>query len=70
MSKLKQWLESMEYLPPFLRDFHDQKDLFKSIHTIYRDSDSLKPSWPDGMIYVIDCFLWFMAWGWCFLDGK
>ena len=63
-SKLEVWLHSGKYLPKFLRDFHDQKDLFKSIHTLYADSESLKdivPSWVSGQIYVIDCFLWFMA---------
>ncbi len=28
---LVEWLKSGEYLPSFLRDFHDQKDLFKRV---------------------------------------
>ena len=55
------WLHSKKYLPEFMRDFHDQKDLFKAMHTLYSGSESLKMTWVDGHIYVIDCFLWFMA---------
>ena len=57
---METWLESGKYLPEFMRDFHDQKDLFKCIH------DRIEPSpddisWAQGHIYVIDKFLWFMA---------
>jgi len=60
---LKEWLESSEYLPEFLRDFHDQKNIFKSMHFLYADADVArdKPNWMQGQIYVIDWFLWFMA---------
>ena len=60
---LQDWLHSGEYLPEIMRDFHDQKDLFKVMHTLYADSDSIKeiPGWVAGHIYTIDCFLWFMA---------
>jgi hypothetical protein len=60
--KLQKWLESGKYLPVFMRDFHDQKDLFKCIHSMTDYSnrkDSI--SWVHGHIYVIDAFLWFMA---------
>ena len=65
MSDLQQWLDSGEYLPSFLRDFHDQKDLFKAMHLLYEgnpESDSVgKPDWMDGQVYTIDWFLWYMA---------
>lgn len=55
------WLKSGLYLPPALRDFHDQKDTFKALHDII-DSPAMDGiSWRDGHIYVIDAFLWFMA---------
>lgn len=61
--KLTKWLKSMEYLPEVLRDFHDQKNIFKSMHFLYQDNESADttPNWRDGHIYVIDWFLWFMA---------
>ena len=58
------FLKSGEYLPDVLRDFHDQKDIFKAMHEIVKDhpEDTIKrPSWIDGQVYVIDVFLWFMA---------
>ena len=63
MSKLQNWLKSMEYLREPIRDFHDQKNLFKSIHHLYQDNESsdTAPNWADGHVYVIDWFLWFMA---------
>jgi len=60
-SKLHQWLLSGKYLPVGMRDFHDQKRLFKGMHYVQEGSESLKPSWVDGHCYVIDCFLWYMA---------
>ncbi len=39
MKNLEDWLNSGEYLPHIMRDFHDQKDLFKTIHTLYSDSE-------------------------------
>lgn len=57
------WLKSGEYLPGVLRDFHDQKDIFKAMHEIIQEQrDNIKrPSWIEGHCYVIDVFLWFMA---------
>mgnify|MGYP003650037805 CR=1 FL=1 len=62
-SNLKEWLLTLEYLPVQLRDFHDQKDFFKSMHHLYQDGEGSqdKPNWRDGHIYTIDWFLWFMA---------
>ncbi len=52
------------YLPEVLKDFHDQKDVFKSLHWNYENNPpkSFKmPDWAEGHVYVIDWFLWFMA---------
>ena len=60
MSKLAKWLESGQYLPEFMRDFHDQKDVFKAMHnTITNANENGNPR--DGHIYVVDTFLWYMA---------
>ncbi len=63
MSNLSEYLESGEHLPKFLRDFHDQKDFFKSMHYLCEGSEGSdeKPNWVEGHIYTIDWFLWFMA---------
>lgn len=64
--KLIDYLNSDEHLPERMRDFHDQKELFKTMHEMYQDSPHMKnhkdwPVWVIGHIYVIDWFLWFMA---------
>lgn len=61
---IDQWLKSGEYLPEPLRDFHDQKDVFKAMHQIIdvKGHGYAKPvDWIAGQCYVIDIFLWFMA---------
>ena len=59
---LQQWLESGAHLPDFMRDFHGQKDLFKTIHELVSMNDGTKSiNWMDAHIYTIDVFLWFMA---------
>ena len=63
-TNIEEWLKSGEYLPQPLRDFHDQKEVFKTIHErIKEDPNALvkRPSWIEGQCYVIDTFLWFMA---------
>lgn len=63
---LKQWLKDGDYLPGFLRDFHDQKDLFKFIHETYDlngNDYTNKINWMEGQVYVIDFFLYIMAKG-------
>lgn len=59
----KTFMDSGAYLPKPLRDFHDAKEVFKTMHTnISRDNESIKPvNWVQGQCYVIDIFLWFMA---------
>lgn len=62
MHDLQKWMESAQYLPEFMRDFHDQKDLFKAIHQIINANETAnKLGFRDGQIYTIDVFLWFMA---------
>jgi len=59
-----QWLKSGDYLPEPLRDFHDQKEVFKAMHEIVREDPAAlvrRPDWITGQCYVIDVFLWFMA---------
>lgn len=58
------FLNSGEYLPEPLRDFHDQKEVFKAMHEIVREDPMAivkRPDWITGQCYVIDVFLWFMA---------
>ena len=53
MSDLTKWLQSGEYLPEFMRDFHDQKDVFKAMHnTITNANDNGNAR--DCHIYVVD----------------
>lgn len=60
---IETFLKSGAFLPAPLRDFHDQKDVFKTMHgAIDPANESIKRvSWIDGQCYVIDIFLWFMA---------
>lgn len=60
----QEYTESKGYLPDFLKDFHDQKDVFKTIHELYNKSESLQKlpnTWVDNHIFVVDFFLWFMG---------
>lgn len=62
-SRVCTWRDEKKHLPPFMRDFHDCKDLFKSIDQ-YLTSDDDHPgriSWVKAHCYTIDFFLWFMA---------
>jgi len=68
---LSEFMENGNYLPEFLRDFHDQKDLFKRINEIVENAKAREekvdqiirnyPDWISAHIYVIDFFLWYMA---------
>jgi hypothetical protein len=57
------------YLPRFMRDFHDQKELFKDIQTFVEKRKKAEPNytyldgltWVAAHVYVVDFFLWFMA---------
>lgn len=62
--KVEAWRRAGNYLPDFMRDFHDQKDLFKAIHqTIAVDKHEYAKSvdWTAGQCYVVDIFLWHLA---------
>lgn len=64
--KTQAWLRSCEYLPPFMRDFHDQKDLFQALDEVVqnrKDTDSYTKdlSWVAAHVYTVDVFLWMMA---------
>ena len=69
---LSDWLRSGSHLPKVLRDFHDQKHLFKCLdEAISRQQQAIKnieswepssmPNWMTCHIYTVDYFLWFMA---------
>jgi hypothetical protein len=61
---IEQWLKEGKYLPEPLRDFHDQKAIFKAIHqTINVEGHDYAKgvNWVAGHCYVIDIFLWWMA---------
>lgn len=63
-NELQKWREEGKHLPTFLRDFHDQKNLFKYLHeTIDFENDPhlSKINWIDGHIYTIDIFLYVLA---------
>lgn len=63
-SNLKKYMENGEYLPDFMRDFHNQKLLFKRIDEINkrRNDDYTKEiDWISAHVYTVDLFLWYMA---------
>lgn len=62
--KTRNWRDKQKHLPEFMRDFHDQKDLFKAISQyleIGDDHPAKDVSWVTAHCYTIDVFLWFMA---------
>lgn len=66
--ELDAWMKAGSYLPDVLRDFHDQKDVFKAMHDLQKPADptdaisgAYSLSFVTGQCYVIDRFLWFMA---------
>ncbi len=63
-NNFNKWREEGKHLPEFLRDFHDQKDLFKYLHDAVdiEDHGMVKDiNWTQGHAYVIDIFLFVMA---------
>lgn len=62
---LADWMKNGKYLPDVMRDFHDQKDLFKAMHELQKPNAEPSPAdevnWIAGQCYVVDRFLWFMA---------
>jgi hypothetical protein len=68
----QEFLESGQYLPEFMRDFHDQKLLFKYLNEVVcnarekaESTNKMQleklPDWVSAQIYTIDFFLWVMA---------
>ena len=57
-------MDSGKYLPDFMRDFHDQKNIFKRLDKIVQsrnDTYTKDIGWTSGQVYTVDIFLWFMA---------
>lgn len=68
MTSLEAWMKAGKHLPDALRDFHDQKDVFKAMHDLQKPAGPMDAisgvydvSFIVGQCYVIDRFLWFMA---------
>ncbi len=63
--KLQAWRQEGKHLPDILKDFHDAKDVFLTMHEMIGPQDPgdiiKQPSVVEGQCYVVDCFLWFMA---------
>lgn len=59
----QEWRKKGKHLPKCMRDFHDQKEIFKMIHelTAPPQGQSERVDCMDGHIYAIDTFLWCMA---------
>lgn len=60
----KDFVKTVAYLPDIMRDFHDQKDIFKAIHettNVEKHEYAGAVSWVVGQCYVVDIFLWWMA---------
>lgn len=60
-AQVQEWRKDSLHLPPFMRDFHDQKDVFKTIDLLYSRDKDRPVDWVSAQVYVIDRFLWFMA---------
>lgn len=62
---LQDWRASGAHLPEFMRDFHDQKAVFHTMHAMLGPPEQnaliRRPGLAEGHVYVVDCFLWFMA---------
>lgn len=60
----KVWRKSYKFLPSFLRDWHDQKELFKTIHETYTDKGINKAvptnpfTKPDGTLEETPSLTW------------
>lgn len=63
MRTFHEWMTKGLYLPKIMRDFHDQKALFKTIHSLVdpNRTEIQEIDWIQAQCYVIDIFLWFMA---------
>ena len=63
--KIDNYMKDGGYLPDFMKDFNDQKDVFKAIFEQYKDGNDSellgRLSWVDAHCFTIDVFLWWMA---------
>lgn len=63
MEDVKTYMKEQKHLPDFMRDFHDQKDLFKTLFDLYsplpNEVSELNP--VNTHVFTLDYFLWFMA---------
>lgn len=62
--RLSEYLKNAKYLPDFMRDFHDQKTLFKRLNEIVQKGNNKYVediNWASAHVYTVDIFLWFMA---------
>lgn len=59
--KIRAWIDEQKHLPAFMRDFHDQKDLFKTMGGLNHDPPHPNHTWMDIHICTVDKFLWWMA---------
>ncbi len=65
-SNIEYYRKELKYLPDFIKDFHNQKDLFKIIHGWYNphsiENELLKKiTFRDGQIFIIDYVLWCLS---------
>ena len=61
---LQNYMNNQENLPDFIKDFHDQKDLFKAIYEQWKDGEHKtleNVSWVDAHVFTIDYFLQWMG---------
>ncbi len=63
-----EWRKQQKHLPDFMRDFHDQKDLFKALFEVAMEGDNEGQikffeglNWQNTHVYTIDIFLWVLA---------
>jgi len=62
-----EWLRSGNHLPEFMRDFHDQKELFKALQEVVERRNEKPNSYTEGLtwiaahVYTVDVFLWVLA---------
>lgn len=67
VDNLKDWMARGDHLPAALKDFHDQKEIFKLMHELQQPADGCESDpahsldYKTGQCYVIDRFLHFMA---------
>ncbi len=59
--QIREWIRKSKHLPSFLRDFHDQKDLFKTMGGLETKPPYPEITWMTVHISTIDKFLWWMA---------